>query len=141
MKKIAITLLLITVMLSIAACKATPKAGTSSEVQTKSEISSIVLSEGDFFNHNGTESEAELTDSEVEELFKNQESRDQEDSSSKTESQENTESDDTQSTDSKETQSDNSTSNGTESKEESSKTAESASKYDKDGDGWTDDWK
>lgn len=157
MKRIVITLLLITAAFSVAACKTNPSAGTSSEAKTESEISSIVLSEGDFFTQNGTESEAELTESEVEELFKNQESRDQMDSSSKTESKDDTESTDTKSTASKETQSTASketqstaskethssslTSDVTESKEETSKPTESSSEYDKDGDGWTDGWK
>ncbi len=160
MKRIAIALLLITAVLSVAACKAKPEAGTSSTVDTVSEAGSVVLNEGDFFTQNGTESEFKITESEIEELFEKQESIDQENgedkASSEADSSDNVSSKDSESVTSADNEASASsdkdgtvsgeesqpagTDKDTDSKTQESKPTASASKYDKDGDGWTDGW-
>lgn len=146
MKKLAIGLLLITAVLTVAACKTKPQdtnGGTSSVPAVKSEIESTVISEGDFFTQNGTESEFRITESQALELFETQASLDKESAESTASDKEDSssEADSGTAESSQDSNSSGAASDQTESKTDSSKPTASTSKYDKDGDGWTDGWK
>ena len=132
MKRIAIILLSAVVLFTLTACNG--KSSTSSG----SKDTTSKLTEKDIFEYNGTESEYNITESEVKELFDNQPSTSSDNSVSQDQSskpQSNTESQDNASNESKasSTQSDITDS--------SSSTTTSTNKFDKDGDGWTDGWK
>ena len=109
---------------SLSACK-NKKESISSDTTSK-------ITEKDIFEYNGTESEYKITTSEAEELFGNQSN-----ASAVSSEDAATESDKEETSSQSETLS--------ESNESTDSSIEAESKpqnmYDKDGDGWTDEWK
>lgn len=122
MKRICLVLLSTLLVFSLSACKGN-KDVVSSDTSSK-------ITEKDIFEYNGTESEYKITESEAEQLFNNQ--------STITDSSETTTSGKEEQTSS---DSESELSSDAVSSEESSSEVTSSDKYDKDGDGWTDDWK
>ena len=137
MKRILTISLLLIFVLSLSACKKNTedKASSSKVSSTTSEISTEKL-----FGNNGTESEYKITESETESLFQSQ--KDREEQESKNESNQSSTSD-------KETSSKKGTTSKTETTSKVASTtskdtvasATNNSKFDADGDGWTDGWK
>ena len=129
MKKLLILALVVLALIPFSACKKTPD---SENTSTTKPSTSSELTAADLFGNNGTESEYNITSSEVKELFQNQEDKEKDETSSKTTSSKN------------ESKVNSLKQETTSSKVDSSKistTSEQNNKFDLDSDGWTDGWK
>ena len=122
MKRIGLVLLCSVLVFSLSACKGKPSVSSS---DTSSKIT-----EKDIFEYNGTESEYRITESEATELFNNQ-------SNPVASSEDAT----TSSEDANDPSAPNDIDSESTSSVDSSSEASSVNELDKDGDGWTDDWK
>ena len=130
MKRLSLILLSAVLLLSLSACNGKEAQDTSSKI-----------SEKDIFEYIGTESEYDITKSEVKELFENQSTVSSSDESSKDDTSSKEDSSNESDVSSSGTSSENDTSSqANESNDESSSDTTSTNDFDKDGDGWTDVW-